>query len=162
MSLEQIEQFELLIHAAVRLRRQVVEQLHELGSPLGSEDVAIGVERECVLCQGRMDAVLEHRADLGEGHAGAGQLTFVAEIAGWDPDGRESAEVEQGAQAVGVELVGLVDVGHHGLSFGGVGQERNAAGLLDLVDDPIPVADGFQGDGGAFWELGEEGPDGAR
>jgi hypothetical protein len=63
---------------------------------------------------------------------------------------------------VGVELVGLVDVAHHDLGFSSVGQKRNAAGFFDLVDDPVPVADGLEGDGRAFGELGEEGLDFAR
>jgi hypothetical protein len=32
--------------------------------------------------------------------------------------------------------------------------------LFDLIDDPIPVADGLQGDRGTGRKLGEEGPDG--
>ena len=119
-----------------------------------------GVEGEGVLGQGGVDAVLEHGADLGEGHAGAGQLALIAQVAGRDPDGGEGAEVEQGGQAGGVELIGLVDVAHHGLGPGGVGQQGQAAGLFDLVDDPIPVADSLQGDRSAGRELGEEGPDG--
>jgi len=62
---------------------------------------------------------------------------------------------------VGVELVGLVDVSHQFLGHLGVRQARQAAGLLDLVDDPVPVAHRFQGDGGSFREAGEIGPDGA-
>ena len=61
-----------------------------------------------------------------------------------------------------VELVGLVDIAHHDLGLGGMSQERDAAGCFDLVDDPVPVADGFEGDRGTFRELGEEGPDFAR
>jgi len=120
-----------------------------------------GVEREGVLGQGGVDAVLEHGADLGEGHAGAGELALVSQIGGWDPDGGKGAQVEQGGQAGGVELIGLVDVAHHGLGLGGVGQQGQAASLLDLIDDPIPVADGLQGDRGAGREPGKEGPDGA-
>ena len=78
-----------------------------------------------------MDAVLEHGADLGEGHASAGELALVAQLGGGDPDRREGTQVEQGGQASGVELIGLVDVAHHGLGLGGVGQEGQAAGLFD-------------------------------
>ena len=119
-----------------------------------------GIERESVLGQGGVDPVLEQGADLGEGHAGAGELALIAQVAGRDPDGGEGTQVEQGGQAGGVELVGLVDVAHHGLGLGGVGQQRQAVGLLNLIDDPIPVADGFQGNQGAGRKLGEEGPDG--
>jgi hypothetical protein len=98
---------------------------------------------------------------LGEGHPGARQLSLVPDVGRGDPDGGELAEVEQGGQALGVELVGLVDVAHHDLGLGCVSQEGNAASLLDLIDDPVPVAHGLQSDGRALGELGEEGDDSA-
>jgi hypothetical protein len=70
--------------------------------------------------------------------------------------------VEERGQALGVELVGLVDVAHHDLGFGGVGQERQAACGLNPIGDPVSIADAFQGDGSAFGELLQEGLDGAR
>ena len=63
-------------------------------------------------------------------------------------------------QAIGVELVGLVNVPHHLLGHLGVSQERDTSGLLDLIDDPVPVADGFQGNWCFLWEPGEKGTDG--
>jgi hypothetical protein len=36
-------------------------------------------------------------------------------------------------------------------------QEGKAARVFDLVDNPVPVADGLKGDGRALGELGEEG-----
>jgi len=44
VGLKQVEQLQSLGHAAVRLRRQMLEELQELGAPLGGEDVAVGVE----------------------------------------------------------------------------------------------------------------------
>ena len=96
----------------------------------------------------------------GEGHAGAGQLPFITKRGGWNPNGGELAQVEQGGQPLGIELVGLVDVAHHDFGLGGVGQQGKAAGVFDLVDNPIPVADRFQGDRRAFRELGEKGRNG--
>ena len=58
--------------------------------------------------------------------------------------------------------IGLVDVTHHDLGLGGVGQERQTACRFDLVGDPIPVPDGLQGDGSAFREVLQEGLDRAR
>jgi hypothetical protein len=46
---------------------------------------------------------------------------------------------------------------HHDLGLGGVSQERNTCGGFNLIDDPVPVADGLKGDGRALGELGEEG-----
>jgi hypothetical protein len=45
---------------------------------------------------------------------------------------------------------------HHHLGFGRVGEERDAAGGLDLIGDPVPVADALQSDGRAGGELREE------
>lgn len=104
-----------------------------------------------------MSAILQHGADLGESHACAWELPFVPEITGGDPDCGESAVVQQSGQSVGIELVGLMDVGHHFLGEVGVCEQRDAAGSFDLVDDPVPVADSFQSDGSVFRELGEEG-----
>jgi hypothetical protein len=33
--------------------------------------------------------------------------------------------------------------------------------LFDLIDDPVPIADGLEGDRGSLWEPGQEGPDGS-
>jgi hypothetical protein len=54
---------------------------------------------------------------LGEGHTSARQLALIAELEWGDPDRGKLAEVEQGGQALGVELVGLVDVAHHPAAF---------------------------------------------
>jgi len=45
---------------------------------------------------------------------------------------------------------------HHHLGFGGVGEERDAAGGLDLIGDPVPVADALERNGCSFGELSEE------
>jgi len=37
-----------------------------------------------------------------------------------------------------------------------VSQEWNAPSLFDFINDPVVVADGFEGDGGSFRELGEK------
>ena len=55
-----------------------------------------------------------------------------------------------------------MNVSHHDLGLGGVGQKGNAAGGFDLIDDPVPVSDGLERNGCAFRELREEGFDSAR
>src|SRR3989304_6810230 len=52
-----------------------------------------------------------------------------------------------------------VDVAHHELRLGGVGQVRHTTSALDFVDDPVPVPHRFHGDRGSGGELGEEGLD---
>jgi len=54
-----------------------------------------------------------------------------------------------------------VDIAHHDFGLGGVGHPGQASGLFDLVDDPVPIPDAFEGDGSAFRELGEVIADGA-
>jgi hypothetical protein len=54
-----------------------------------------------------------------------------------------------------------VDVTHHDLGFGGVGQERQAAGGFDLIGDPIPVPHALEGDRRAFGEVLQKSLDGA-
>jgi len=80
---------------------------------------------------------------------GSSQLPLVPQISRRDPDSRQGAIVEQRAQTLSVELVRLMDQAHHDLRLGGVGQHGNTAGGLDLVYDPVPIADCFQGDGHA-------------
>ncbi len=52
-----------------------------------------------------------------------------------------------------VELVCLMDVGHHLFGEESVGHPGHTPCGLDLVDDPVPVAHAFQGDRCSFWEL---------
>ena len=59
-----------------------------------------------------------------------------------------------------IEFVGLVDVAHHDLGLGGVGQKGDAAGGFDLIHDPVPVSDSLESDGCAFRESREEDADG--
>ena len=81
-------------------------------------------------CLWQTDAVFNSGTVLGEDHPGAGQLPLVAHLGWWDPDRGQLAEIEQGSQSLGIELVGLVDVAHNDLGLGGVGQKGNAAGGL--------------------------------
>ena len=84
--------------------------------------------RERVLGQGCVDTVFEHRAQAGDSHAGAWQLALVPDLPGWKPDCGEGAVMEKDAQAVCVELVGLVDISHHDFGLCGVSHERNTPG----------------------------------
>jgi hypothetical protein len=52
-------------------------------------------------------------------------------------------------EAAEVELIGLVDLAHHQLGLAGVHELGDAAGSLNLIDDPIPIADRLHGDRGA-------------
>ena len=155
-----IEDLQLLKNAAPGLFWEPLQSDLQLGPPLRSEDVAGGVQGEGILRQGGTDAVLNPSAVLNEGHASPGKLPFIAHLSWWDPNRGQLAQVEQGGQPLGIEFVGLVNVAHHDLGLGGVGQKGNATGGFDLIDDPVPVSDGLERNGCAFRELREEDADG--
>src|SRR5208282_3981841 len=46
--------------------------------------------------------------------------------------------------------------------LGGVSQQRKTTCCFDLVCDPVPIADAFQGDGSSTWQSGEKGGNGSR
>ena len=121
-----------------------------------AEELFAILHGEGVFGEGGMDAVFDGGAELGESHPGAGEFAFVADLMGWDPNGGECAVVLKDGQAVGVDLVGLIDIAHHDFGFDGMRQTGEATGRFDFVGDPIPVADGFQGDGSSWRELGTE------
>jgi hypothetical protein len=52
------------------------------------------------------------------------ELAFVADLPGREPDGGQAVQVEELGQALGVELIGLIDVAHHDLGFGSVREKR--------------------------------------
>jgi len=73
------------MHAALRLRRKGVAGSCELRSPLGSKDIAVGVQGEGIFGQSGMHAVLEGRALFGERHAGAMKLSLISDLVGREP-----------------------------------------------------------------------------
>jgi len=70
-----------------------------------------------------------------------GRVALVPQRAGRNPDRRQRAVLLQPVQPPDVEPIGLVDLPHHQLRLAGVHELGHAARGLDLVDDPIPVAD---------------------
>src|SRR5208283_208767 len=58
--------------------------------------------------------------------------------------------------------ISFVDVAHHELCLGGVCQQRETTCCFDLVGDPVPIADAFQGDGSSTWKSREKGGNGSR
>ncbi len=77
--------------------------------------------------------------------------------------------MEKPGQALGVELIGLVEVAHHDLGLGSVSQKGEAAGGFNLTGDPhrpgvlpgVPIADALQGHRRAFGEPLQESLDSA-
>ena len=119
--LQCVESLELLSNTAPRFRGKPRKSRLQPSPACANEDVAVFTGHDAVLGQGSVDAVLQGGAELGEGHAGAVELTFIADLSGGQPNGGETVKVEELGQALGVELVRLVDVAHHQLGLGGVG-----------------------------------------
>jgi hypothetical protein len=71
VGLDEVEDFQLLLHTAPGLTRHTGEEIQELEAPLGGEDIAIRVQRQSVLGEGGVDAVLELGTDVGENHSSA-------------------------------------------------------------------------------------------
>lgn len=155
-----VEEIEFLFQAAAGFRREFLEGSIEPGSTFSDEDIAVFGGVESVLGEGGVNAVLKSGTRLTECHASAMECALVADLSRRQPDGGEAAEVDQGGKAFGIKFIGLVDIAHYDLSFGGVSQKGDATCLLDLVDDPVVIANGFEGNRGSIRVVGKEFPDG--
>src|SRR5208337_1870761 len=118
--------------------------------------------REVILGQQRVDAIFDRCTHCGKGHASAGKLTLVTQGSRRQPHGGEAADTKKSGEAVCIELISFVDVAHHELCLGGVCQQRETTCCFDLVGDPVPIADAFQGDGSSTWKSREKGGNGSR
>lgn len=115
-----VEEIEFLFQAAASFRRELLECSIEPGSAFSDEDIAVFGGVESVLGEGGVNAVLKSGTWLTECHAGAVKLALVADLTRRQPDGGEAAEVDQCGKAFGIEFIGLVDIAHYDLGFGGV------------------------------------------
>ena len=116
-----IEKLELLIDTTSCFWRESLVGSIEPGSTFSDEDVRMLGRIESILGESSVDPVLEGCAHLAERHASAVKLALVPDLTRWKPDSGETAEMDQGGETCGIELVGLVDVAHDDLGFGGVG-----------------------------------------
>src|SRR3972149_2845876 len=80
LQLQPIEGLELLGDTAPRFRGKPRKSRLQPSPACANEDVAVFTGRDAVLGQGSVDAVLQGGAGLGEGHAGAVELTFIADL----------------------------------------------------------------------------------
>jgi hypothetical protein len=112
-----IEEIEMLLETAAGFRREFLDGSIEPGPSFAEENIAVLRCVESVLGEGRVKAVLERGTRLRERHAGTVKLSFVAYLAGREPDDREAAQMHQRGQALSVKLVSLVDVAHDPAAF---------------------------------------------
>lgn len=103
-----------------------------------------------------MNTILQADALLRQHHAGAGEIALIAQLGRWDPDGRKRPRPLEAVQTAHVEPVGLVDHAHHQFGLSSVNEVWRHARRLNFVDDPIPVAHGFDRDGRPRFALGPE------
>jgi hypothetical protein len=80
--LEAVEGLEFLGDTAAGLRGKPRQGTFEPAPAGTDEDVAVLCTWDPVLGQGSVDTVLQGGAELGEGHAGAVELSFVADLPG--------------------------------------------------------------------------------
>ena len=128
---------------------QKLETLPHEGAAACAEDVAHLEVMEGVLGQGRVNAILELGALADEHHPRPRQIALVAQLARGNPDGWECAGALELIEPSDVEFIGLVDLAHHEFGLAGVHEPGDTTGGLDLVDDPIPIANGLDRHRGA-------------
>ena len=92
--------------------------------------------------------VLELRALPDQHHPSPRQVALVPELPGRNPNRGQRARARQPVQPPGVERVRFVDLPHHELRLAGMHELGHTARRLDLVDDPVPVADRLHRDRG--------------
>src|SRR5262249_25641642 len=131
-----VKTFDLLEKVLSRVggtRRKELETLAEEGTAAHAEEIAHFEIVEGVLREGGVNAILELRALPDEDHSGAGKVALVAQLAGRNPDGRQSAVALELVETTDVELIGLVDLSHHQFCLASVHELRHTTGRLDLV-----------------------------
>jgi hypothetical protein len=128
------------------VRRQQCEALPQEYTTPRPEDIADLVVVQRVLRQGGVNSILKLSALPDEHHPGARQITLVPQFARRNPYGRERAVPLQAIETSHVEPIGLVDLSHHQRRLPRVHELGDATRCLDLIDNPIPVADGLHGD----------------
>ena len=131
-----------------RVGRQAIEALPQEGPAAHAEEIAHLDVVEGVLRQGGVNPILELRALPDQHHPSPRQVALVPELAGRNPDRGQRARSLQPVQPPGVELVRLVDLPHHELRLARMHELGHTARRLDLVDDPVPVADRLHRDRG--------------
>ncbi len=99
--------------------------------------------RRSPLGQRRRKTVLQPRALRHQHQSRARQLAQIAQRPRRNPHRGQRAVALQTIQPLRIQLVGLVDLPHHQLGFARMHQLRQQSGLLDLVNNPIPVPGGF-------------------
>jgi hypothetical protein len=64
-----------------------------------------------------MNTVFESCAQFAERHAGAVELSLVSDLSRRKPDGEKGSQVDESSEALGIELVGFIDVAHNHLGL---------------------------------------------
>lgn len=96
--------------------------------------------------------MFQHRAEVAQRHSGAQQFPLITQLAGWNPDLRQSAIAQEDGESFGVERIGFVAPAHAFLGFERFSQVHVMSGPLHFIDHPVPVSGGLNGDLGFFRE----------
>src|SRR4029453_4588272 len=129
--------------------REPLAALAQQRAPAHAEEIRPPPGVEGVLGQGGGEPILELGALTDERHPRPRQLALVPQLAGRNPHRGQRPIALQRVEPRGGGLIRLVYLAHHQLRLARVHELGDTAGPLDLVDDPVPVADRLQRDRGA-------------
>ena len=155
-ALELIESVELHDDHAGGDRRQLGEAGAEIFAATKTEKVTETLRVQVVAVDGGSDAVLESGAQIAQRHAGAEKFPLVAQRRGRNPHFWKRAAAQQQRETAGVDGIALVRFANALFRFQRIGEMRDVLGALHLVDDPIPVTGGLEGDVRVFGKLREK------
>ena len=113
-----IDKLELLFHGMMSPRRELPDPFLQELPPRDPNDFADFVDFNRIFGQGAMDPVLDHRPHPG-------RFSLITQLSRRNPDRAKSPVPKQKSQPLGVELVRLVDLAHHGLGLPRIRQQRD-------------------------------------
>ena len=145
LGFELIERGELDSDHGRRIGWKPVKRRVDVDAALDAEQIADPSGLQSVSVDRRVDAVLERRAQVAQGHARAEEFTSVTQLAWWNPALGQGSVVQQNGESFGVERIGLVGLTHAPLRFEWVRQVGTMTGFFHLVNHPVPMAGGFEG-----------------
>ena len=152
----QVELLQQLLDGESRIGWQEYDTcLHQFASTL-SKDVGCPFNTQTILGQLRMNTVFQSGSFAAEDHASAGEISEITNFARRNPYCRQGTASVKAVQSMAVKSIGLIHTRHHQLCFSGVYQLGQHASLFNLIDDPVPIADRFDGNRGSTLPVPKE------
>src|SRR5579863_750718 len=127
------------------MHRQMGELLLQECSSLLAERIADIIQAPPIFAEGREDPVLHLGPLTHQYHPCPRQLPLVTQLCCWNPYRWQRAAPLQHVHAMVVQPVSLVPIVHAVFGFACVHQQRPKPCSLDLVCNPIPIANSLDG-----------------